>query len=237
MTKEFEVRWEGVLPGDPRRVWDAVTVHAAGWVWPIAYEPRLGGTEQGLTSGGGTVTAWDPPRHFQTRAERPDGWHNTLDYTLEPHAGETLLRYVHTSVLPSPEFDAQYDQCVQHTALYNHSLGVYVRHFAGCDAAYVAIDAPGSFAAVLRRLGVPGGAVVGDRVGLETGVEGTIDYATPAFLGVRTADALVRVYGRDAWGGPVGVALHLFAADTDATEARRTWSTLLGTDVATEAVA
>jgi hypothetical protein len=148
-----------------------------------------------------------------------------------------LLRYVHTSVLPASGFDADYDQCVQHTALYNHSLGEYVRHFAGREAEYVAIDAPGSFAAVCGRLGVPDGAAAGDHVRLEPGLEGTIDYATPAFLGVRTADGLIRVYGRDAWGGPVGVTLHLFAPDADAAEAERTWSTLLGPDVATEAVA
>ena len=34
---------------------------------------------------------------------------------------------------------------------------------------------------------------------------------TPEFLGVRSADALYRFYGRDAWCWPVGVAHHLFA--------------------------
>ena len=232
MYQDFEVRWEGVLPGDPRQVWDAITVHAAGWIWDIAYEPRLGGAERGLTSGGGTVTAWDPPHHFQTRAERPDGWRNELDYTIEPRGDGTLLRYVHTSA--TSDYETEYDACVQHTHFYLHSMGEYVRHFAARDAAYVEIDAPGSFAAVCRRLGLDDGVAVGDAVRLKPGLEGTVDYLTPAFLGVRTADSLVRVYGREARRRAVSVALHLFAEDADPAQAERTWSTWLA---ATEAVA
>jgi hypothetical protein len=221
MSKEFEVRWEGVLPADPRQAWDAITRHTGGWLWEIDYEPRVGGAERGLTSGGGTVAAWDPPRHFQTRAERPDGWFNVLDYVLEPRGDGTLLRYTHTSVLAS-DFDAQYDQCAQHTAFYYHSLGEYLRHFAGRDAAYATFDVPGSF------------ATVRDRVRERPELDATVDYETPAFLGLRTHDALIRVYGRDAWGGPVGIGLHLFADGADAAAAQRSWAEWLA---ATEAVA
>jgi uncharacterized protein YndB with AHSA1/START domain len=82
MVKAWEVRWEGELPARPQDVWDAITRHADGYLWRIEYEPRVGGAERGLTAGGGTVTAWDPPRHFATRT-RPeterDGF-NELDY-------------------------------------------------------------------------------------------------------------------------------------------------------------
>jgi Activator of Hsp90 ATPase homolog 1-like protein len=200
MYKEFEVKWEDTLPGSPEQVWDALTVHTTGWIWDISYEPRVGGAEHGLTSRGGTVTAWDPPRHFQTRAEREDGWFNQIDYTLEPDGDGTHARYVHTSVLAEEEFDVQYDQCVQHTDFYRHTMSEYVRHFAGRDADYTEIEAAGSFAevsAAVRALG------------------GTVDYDEPAFLGVRTDNSMIRVYGRDAWGGNVGVALHLFAPAAD----------------------
>ena len=46
-------------------------------------------------------------------------------------------------------------------------------------------------------------------------IDAVVDYRTDAFLGLRTDDALIRVYGRDAFGWPVGVALHLFAPDAD----------------------
>ena len=70
-----------------------------------------------------------------------------------------------------------------------------------------------------------------------TPIEGVVDYATGAFLGVRSADALYRVYGRDAWGWPVGVAHHLFADDADEAAAERAWGDWLDGVFATEAVA
>jgi hypothetical protein len=57
MPKDFEVGWSGDLPGTPEQIWEAITVHTAGWLWPIEYEPRAGGAERGLT-GGGTVDGW-----------------------------------------------------------------------------------------------------------------------------------------------------------------------------------
>jgi hypothetical protein len=53
-------------------------------------------------------------------------------------------------------------------------------------------------------------------------IEGVVDYATPAFLGIRGADALYRFYGRDFWGSPVGVAHHFFGRDASP-DASSTW--------------
>jgi hypothetical protein len=55
---------------------------------------------------------------------------------------------------------------------------------------------------------------VGDRLAVR-GDAGVVDYVTPEFLGVRTADALYRFYGRDAFGWRIGVGRHHFA-DVDA---------------------
>jgi hypothetical protein len=208
MFRTMETRWELELPGEPQQIWDAFTKHTAAYLWPITYEPHVGGAERGLTSAGGTVTVWDPPRHFRTEATRPDGWFNTLDYVLDGNH----LRYVHTCAMEPSEFDVQYDACVQHTKLYNHSLGEYLRRFAGREPHYLGLDdVPGSSADVFTRLGVPSDAAVGDRVGL-----GVIDYRAGSFLGIRSDDALIRVYGRDVWGWPVGVAVHTFDGVADA---------------------
>ena len=51
MSREFTVRWQGDLAGTPEQVWDAITARGAGWIWPITYEPRLGGAEKGLGGG------------------------------------------------------------------------------------------------------------------------------------------------------------------------------------------
>ncbi|HMJ36708.1 MAG TPA: SRPBCC domain-containing protein [Baekduia sp.] len=249
MGKEFEVRWEGELPAGPQDVWEAVTRHADGWLWKIEYEPWVGGAERGLTTGGGTVTAWDPPRHFATRT-RPEAERdgpNELDYRLEPSGAGTHLRYVHRGVFgEDDDDDRELDQCRQHTAFYNHSLGEYARHFSGREPVYVAADGPqastqGGFAAVRRALGLAGDVAAGDRVrltpaGLEP-IDGVVDYATHAFLGVRSADALYRVYGRDAWGYPVGVAHHLFAAGADRAAGEQAWSDWLRSVFATAGVA
>jgi len=238
MHRPFTVEWEGVLTGTPEQVWSAVTEHAAAWIWDIDYEPRVGGAERGLTGSGGTVTAWDPPRHFRTRAERPDGWHNQLDYHLEPHARGTLLRYVHQTVADAEDHDRIHEECVEHTAFYLHSLGEYVRRFAGRDATYVGVDADGTSAGVRARLGLPAGARVGDAVRLAPAglpaIEGTIDYLTPMFLGVRGDDLLFRVYGRDAWNDPLTIGLHLFGEAVDGPGVERAWTQWMNP---TEAVA
>lgn len=244
-AKEFEVRWEGALPASPQDVWDAITQRADGYLWKIEYEPWVGGAERGLTAGGGTVTAWEPPRHLATRT-RPeterDGV-NELHFRLEPHGSITYLRYHHRAAVPADDFDRQLDACRHHTTFYNHSLGQYACYFAGREPAYVSVDGPassadGGFVALRRALGVADDVVVGDPVrltpaGLEP-IDGVVDYATDAFLGVRSADALYRVYGRDAWGWPAGVAHHLFADGVDQAASQRVWSEWIAGVFATE---
>ena len=237
MVEQFEVRWEGVLPARPQDVWDGFTRHADGYLWKIDYEPRVGGAERGLTAGGGTVTAWEPPSHFATRT-RPeserDGF-NEIDYRLEPlgsDGGTTLLRYRHRCEVPADELEVQLASCRAHTTFYLHSLGQYACFFAGRQAAYVSVDGPaasanGGFVALRRALGLADDVVAGDPVrltpaGLEP-IEGVVDYATSSFLGVRTADALYRLYGRDTWGWPVTAAHHLFAEDADQAASERAW--------------
>ena len=53
-------------------------------------------------------------------------------------------------------------------------------------------------------------------------LDGVIDYSTPEFLGVRTADGLYRFFGRNHYGGVVGMSAHLFVeggVDAAASEA------------------
>jgi hypothetical protein len=57
----------------------------------------------------------------------------------------------------------------------------------------------------------------------EPGVTAVVDYLRPHFLGLRTPDAMYRFFGRDAFGGRVGVAAHLFAPGADAEKAELTW--------------
>ncbi|HST38965.1 MAG TPA: SRPBCC domain-containing protein [Conexibacter sp.] len=243
MHRPFSVSWEAILPGDPQQVWEAITARCAAWIWEIDYEPRVGGAERGLSSGGGTVTAWEPPHHFETRAERADGWRNRLDYRLEPHPDGTRVRFLHESVADAGDWERIYAECVAHTDFYRHSLAAYVAHFAGRTATYVGLDAEAAFATLCAELGLPRAAAVGDTVRLQAAaglpaIEGTLDYLTPDFLGVRADDLLFRVYGRDRWGDPATVALHLFDPAADAAGLARGWREWLETHAnSTEAVA
>lgn len=216
MSGEFEVRWEAEIPGTPEQVWDALTVHSAGYLWKIDFEPFEGGRETGLSETGGKVTRWEPHRHFTTEAPG-----NRLDYQLEPRGTGTYVRYVHNGTLPT-NFDVEYDACCQHTDFYRHSLGAYVQHFAGREPVYVSTEAPADgFAAVRRAFGLPDDVNAGAKV---TGpYEGVVDYATHAFLGIRTADSLIRVYGRGTWGYPTEIVHHAFAADADEPTIRKAW--------------
>ena len=70
--------------------------------------------------------------------------------------------------------------------------------------------------------GVSPDADVGDAVNATLAdagtLEGVIDYSTPEFLGVRTTDGLYRFFGRNHFGGVVGMSAHLFADGIDAAE-------------------
>jgi len=215
MGRAFEVRWSGELPGTPSEVWDAITARTGGWLWPISYEPREGGAETGLNGNGGTVTAWDPPRRFGVVSAEGD---NALDYRLDG----THLDYTQRGEFDEAEYDVQFDACRRHTDFYYHSLGQYLGHFAGRELTYATIDLPPetTMAGLRRMVGIPDDATVGDRVRLTAGdakpVDGVVDYATAPFLGVRAQSGLYRFFGRDEWGWPVGVAVHLVEGDAKA---------------------
>ena len=233
---EFVVTFDGVLPGTPEQAWFAVTTSAAtaGWIWPMEeFEPRVGGRVIGETEDSGTrVTAWDHPSHFGAGVEGEHGWYNFLDYHLQPTAdGQTTLHYVHRGVA-AEHFKVILDGCAQHTALYNHSLGQYLAHFNGQSATCLLLDAPAASATpdgltrIKAALGLTDASAAGDRVQFEVPGVGTIDaevdYLAENFVGLRAQDAMYRFYGRNAFGGPVGLSEHHFA--TDAAEHEQGWT-------------
>jgi hypothetical protein len=196
MYKQFEVKWNSVIAAEPQEVWDAITRRSGGWLWELEFEPRVGGVARGLGSHEGIVTAWDEPYHFATHSENPaSGWTNEMDIRLEPVDGGTRLDYTHVPSVPEEDLEREREQCILHTDLYLDTLKQQVEHFAGREPRYSIAEEPGSFAEVAARFRG----------------EGTIDYETDQFLGIRTDDALIRVLSREAWDSPVEVARHEFA--------------------------
>jgi uncharacterized protein YndB with AHSA1/START domain len=219
MAQTFEVTWSDEVDAPPEAVWRSIT-NPTGWLWDVSYEPRVGGAETGLSPDGGTVTDWEPERHFSTAAPMAGGT-NRIEYRLSPNADgtRTAVTYRHDAVIDDEDDLAlQYEACVAHTDLYRHSMAQVAAHFAGRSASYVALDLPEgtSTEALLADLGLSD-AQVGDEVtvaapGAEP-VSAVVDYREGTMVGWRSADGLHRIYGRDRWGWPVGIAHHLFTEE------------------------
>jgi len=241
MPREFEVRREVELPATPEEIWEAVATGPGNAAWLFPNEMPSG---QGATSADGatTVTAWDPPRHFAVRTEGEGGWFNALEFVIEARDGGTaVLRYVHSGIF-TDDWDNQYDAAGQHTDFYLHTLGEYLRHFNGRRATYVgggpggsqgpdSSAGPGGFVALRRALGVGDGTAEGDKVHVEADgiqpVEAVVDYVRPNFVGIRSRGALYCFFGRNAFGAPVGMSIHVFEDDVDAESLEREWKAWL----------
>jgi hypothetical protein len=235
---EFDCSRRIVLRARPERAWEAVatTEGNAGWLFPNE-----------IAADGAGAQAWDPPHRFAIRHTRGD-WYNALEFAIEDaEDGTSTLRYVHRGVFPPEDVEARNDEIQQHTDFYLHTLGEYLEHFDGRPATYIG-DVPGGiqgpaasatpdgFARLQRALGLEAQAAEGESVRLTPAgiapIEGVVDYLRPNFLGVRTDDALYCFFGRNAFGGPVAITIHLFAAGADAEELKRTWQRFLDTTLA-----
>ena len=227
MSREFEVSREVDLPASPDDVWVAITADAAAWMFPTGMEIPAGAEPPE----GAPVETWDPPHRLVIRTESPDGTFNALDYSIEAREGGTAhLRYVHSGIL-ADGWEDQYDAIDGHTDFYLHTLGQYLEHFKGRPVTYVgqpsegingpdAAGAPDSMDKLRAALGLSADATEGDEVHASLGeagtLDGVVDYSTPEFLGVRTADGLYRFFGRNHYGSVVGMSAHLFVEGVDA---------------------
>ncbi|TNC21631.1 SRPBCC family protein [Amycolatopsis alkalitolerans] len=221
MGKEFEIEREVVLPATPEEVFAAVTTGTANWMFPTpAPEPDSP-----------MVRNWEPPHRFTVRQDGEDGWFNALDFIISARDGGTAaLRYVHSGIF-TDDWDSQYDGASRHTDFYHHTLGQYLRYFGGKSAVYAEVNGPSASSfptaleSVKKSLGV---AAVDETVRLElpglAPADAVVDYLNPYFLGLRTPDAMYRVFGRNNFGGTVDVSAHLFGGNAGA---ERAWQSYL----------
>jgi hypothetical protein len=222
MGKEFEIRREVELPATPEAVWEAVATGpgTASWLFPEETNPD-------------DIVESDQPHKFAVRTEGEGGSFNALEFVIEAREGGTaVLRYVHSGIFDDEGWDTQYDAVSTHTDFYLHTLGQYLEHFALKTATYVgggpdgingpdASTAPDALETLKRTLGA---SAEGDRVSMPNGAgDGVVDYSSDKFLGVRTGDALYRYFGRNAWGGPVGMSVHHFGDGVDPDAAGDAW--------------
>lgn len=229
MSKKFEIRREVVVPGTPEQIWAAVSAETAGWMFPSPLEVPADGSKPDSP----VIAVWEPPTQLDVHMAGPDGWFNNLEYLIEARDNSTaVVRYVHAGVF-AEDWDNQYDGASKHTDFYLHSLGQYLQYFAGRPTTYVSVEGPEAsgtpeaMATLRSALGIGTDNAVGDTVTFDVPGIGTIsavvDYLNDWFIGLRTDNALLRFYGRNAFGGNVDAAHHLFAADADGEAADGAW--------------
>ncbi|UXM92381.1 SRPBCC domain-containing protein [Paenarthrobacter sp. JL.01a] len=222
-NRNFEIVADTELPGTPERVWNAVTADTAAWMFPTDQWPAVRNVEE-------------YPNHLVSRMDGPDGWFNQLEHVLEPlEGGRAKLHYVHSGIF-ADNWDEQYDGASKHTRFYLHTLGQYLQFFDGKPVTFTDIQAPASsqtpdgFVQLKKALGVDG-TTAGTTVELELdGVgrrSGEVDFSDENFLGLRTADAMYRFFGRNVFGAPVGMTVHDFSGSADPELTAKTWGAFL----------
>ncbi|TPV50150.1 SRPBCC domain-containing protein [Pseudarthrobacter phenanthrenivorans] len=222
-NRNFEIVYDTELPGTPERVWEAVTTGTPGWMFPTDQWPDV-------------KTVQEYPTHLVSRMEGPDGWFNQLEHVLEPlEGGRARLHYVHSGIF-ADNWDEQYDGASRHTEFYLHTLGQYLQHFDGKPVVFTDIQgpdasqAPDGFTRLRAALGLES-AGQGSQVDVEVDgvgrLAGEVDFSNEHFLGVRTADAMYRFFGRNAWGAPVGMTVHDFSGAGDSETTAKAWGGFL----------
>ncbi|WP_033283152.1 SRPBCC family protein [Streptomyces sp. NRRL F-525] len=236
MSKEFEIVYEFEVDATPEEVWAAITDGTGGWLWPMEYD-----AENRVGPFGSTLTNFDPPHRLTARTEDvgfPIQSLNQIDETIEPRDGgrRAWVRYVHSGIF-TDDWDNQYDGASKHNAFYLHTLREYVTHFAGRAVAFATLNgpdasiAPDALEVTARALGLADDTAEGARVQAR-GPEGqlldaVLDFRSPYFIGLRTDGALIRFFGRNQWGAPVGVSVHDFAPGADAKANELAWQNWL----------
>ena len=234
MAHPFEVRVEHTVNATPEQVWNAVSTAAGLDAWFMGeneLEPKLGGavrtTLHGFTMDS-TITSWDPPhRYASTSPEADDGRLMTFAFEIEGRAGgTTTLRFVHSGFLPGDDWEQEYDALKIGDPAYVAKLVEYLEHFQGRIAVPVTLWGPQvsrerAWTAFTGALGVSTEPVVGDPAHFRAeglpDLDGEIDYVSPDFIGLRTADGMYRfIHGM----GTIALGHHIFQpVDRASTEA------------------
>jgi uncharacterized protein YndB with AHSA1/START domain len=242
VPREFEIRKEVDLNGTPEEVWEAITTPGGLAAWLFGdYEvvPGEGGSFR-LTVGDfveeTTITGWDPPRRMTVRGATDEhGSFHAFEYVIEAKEGGTAhFRFVHSGFADDTWADEYVEQTRHGWDMYFQALNEYLTHFKGRPATYILaagtpIDGPDrTYAAMRTGLGLSQDPELGETVRLTpTGIapiDGVADIVQPFFLGVRTADAMIRFFGFNA-----SVAIHNFNPAVDRPATVAAWQTWLGT--------
>lgn len=145
------------MPGRPEQVWEAIATGRGitSWFLPTDVEERVGGAitiHMGETSSPGTVTGWEPPRRFAyeepewARLAGQEGADVTplaTEFLVEAQSGGTCVVRVVTSAFGTgADWEQEFfDEMARGWRPYFDRLRLYLTHFAGRSATFMAVEA------------------------------------------------------------------------------------------------
>jgi uncharacterized protein YndB with AHSA1/START domain len=237
MPRRFEVRREVELEATPEQVWDAISTGPGltAWFMPMEIDPD-----------DASVVAWEPGRRLAIATPAgEDGSTQAFEFLVEGRdGGTTVLRFVHGGLTGDDWGDEYEPMTAAGWDMYLHTLAQYLRHFPGRPAVYAEAEGPPASASeeawpvLLAALGGGRPLALEAEVHLElpgaAPLDGVVDHLSANFVGVRTADALVRFHGRWPLGMTVAVGHHAYAAGFDAGPATEAWTSWLAAVLAPE---
>ena len=219
MSREFEITREVDLPASPDDVWTAITAAPAAWMFPTGMEIPAGTAPPE----GAPVTTWEPPHRLVVRMEAPDG---SVQRARLHHRG---ARRRHGAPALRPQRDPRRragrtsttrsaatptSTCTPSASTSSTSTAARSPTWASRRRASTA-PRPPARRTRCRPLRAALGLVAGRRRrgrrstrrwATPASLDGVVDYSTPEFLGVRAADGLFRFFGRNHYGGVVGLS-------------------------------
>jgi uncharacterized protein YndB with AHSA1/START domain len=227
VNKDFEIREEVTIPATPEQVWKAIATIGGLAAW---FQPADIGPDSAM------VVEWQPPSRLVTQfpGASPETTHR-FAWVIDKHDEGARLRLVYTGV-ELDDWDEKFT--TQGWEMYLATLREYLAHFAGRPATYIEAVGPpssadpGAWRTLLEALGLAEPIQLGDVVHIHLApvgpIDGSVDYVSAHFIGLRSGDALIRFHGRAPIGMTVAVSHHHYGADVDAVAVTRAWQQWLG---------
>jgi uncharacterized protein YndB with AHSA1/START domain len=239
MGHPFEITQTIEVDATAEEAWDAIATGRGQDSWFMGrntVEPHEGGTATfsiGDFTQTSTVTTWEPPTRFAFSSdEGVVGASHRFDYQVtERPEGGVSIRYEHAGML-GDDWEAEYEAMQEGDPAYLFKLHQYLTYFRGRYATSIEVIGPEiadrerTMAVYRRELGLGDDAMVDTPVKTELEevgtIEGVVDFVSPSFIGVRTADAILRFIW--SFDGHAYLGHHLFAEGVDRDEAETAWS-------------
>lgn len=238
MGHEFASADEVQVDATPEEVWSAIATGPGIDSWFMGRNEVEPGAAVRMAFGGYTpehpITAWEPGKRLAFGGEAaPDGRFVAFEFLIEGRdRASTVVRIATSGFLPGDDWADEYEAMTRGNALFFHTLGTYLNHFAGRTATPVTAfgplttDWPRTRAKLLTAIGRDGDRVRFTPAGLPP-VDGVVYFENEDTIGIRAENALYRFIR--GLHGPVLACHHIFA-DISSASVEQAWVAWLNTE-------